>query len=83
MSGYDPEPVREQNCQLLGGLAPVLDRLRPLLPDSRKCEIYKFFQGGVGGEYSLVLGYLAKLAVIAFHGIGGVYDPSDMLGSVN
>ena len=42
LSGYNPEPVREQDSQLLGRLPPVLHRLGPLLPDSRKCKIYNF-----------------------------------------
>ena len=79
MSGQDPEPVREQDGQLLGCLSPVLHRLGPLLPDSRKCEIDKLFKGGIRCKYALVLGYLAELAVIAFYGICCVYYPSDML----
>lgn len=78
LSGYNPEPIREQDSQLLSGLAPFLDRLRPLLPDSRKCEIDKLFKGGIRCKYALVLGYLAELAVIAFNGICSVYYPSDM-----
>ena len=39
LSGQYPEPVREQDGQLLGRLSPVLHWLPPLLPDSRKCEI--------------------------------------------
>ena len=35
LSGQYPEPVREQDGQLLGRLSLVLHRLRPLLPDSR------------------------------------------------
>lgn len=79
MSGQDPEPVREQDGQLLGRLSPVLHRLGPLSPDSRKCEIDKLFKGGIRCKYALVLGYLAELAVIAFYGICCVYYPSDML----
>ena len=78
LSGYNPEPIREQDSQLLSGLAPVLDRLRPLLPDSLKCEIDKLFKGGIRCKYALVLGYLAELVVIAFNGICSVYYPSDM-----
>ena len=69
LSGYDPEPVREQDSQLLGRLPPVLHRLGPLLPDSRKCKIYKFFQCDIRCKHALVLGYLTELALIAFHGI--------------
>lgn len=79
LSGQDPEPVREQDGQLLGRLAPVLHRLCPLLPYSRKCKIDKFFQGGIRYKYTLVFGYLAELAVIAFYGICSIYYPSDML----
>lgn len=79
MSGQDPEPVREQDGQLLDRLSPVLHRLGPLSPDSRKCEIDKLFKGGIRCKYALVLGYLAELAVIAFYGICCVYYPSDML----
>ena len=79
LSGQDPEPVREQDGQLLGRLSPVLHRLCPFLPDSRKCKIDKFFQGGIRCKYALVLGYLAELAVIAFYGICSIYYPSDML----
>lgn len=64
---------------MLGCLSPVLHRLGPLLPDSRKCEIDKLFKGGIRCKYALVLGYLAELAVIAFYGICSVYYPSDML----
>lgn len=67
LSGQDPEPVREHDGQLLGRLSPVLHRLRPFLPDSRKCKIDKFFQGGIRCKYTLVPGYLAELAVIAFY----------------
>lgn len=79
LSGQDSEPVREQDGQLLGRLAPVLHRLRPLLPYSRKCKIDKFFQGDIRCKYALVPGYLAELAVIAFYGVCSVYYPSDML----
>ena len=65
LSGYDPEPVREQDSQLLGRLPPVLHRLGPLLPDSRKCKIYKFFQCDIRCKHALVLGYLTELALIA------------------
>lgn len=79
LSGQDPELIREQDGQLLGRLAPVLHRLCPLLPYSRKCKIDKFFQGGIRCKYALVLGYFAELAVIAFYGICSIYYPSDML----
>lgn len=69
LSGYDPEPVREQDSQLLGRLPPVLHRLGPLLPDSRKCKIYKFSQCDIRCKHALILGYLTELALIAFHGI--------------
>lgn len=59
--------------------SPVLHRLGPLSPDSRKCEIDKLFKGGIRCKYALVLGYLAELAVIAFYGICSIYYPSDML----
>ena len=78
-SGDDPEPVREEDGQLLCCLTPVLNRLSPFLSDSRKCKINKFFQGGIRGKHTLVLGYLAKLAVVAFNGIGRIYYPSNVL----
>ena len=59
---------------------PVLDRLRPLSPDSRKCEEYKLFKGGIVREDPLVLGDLTELAVISFHGVGGVYYAPYMFG---
>lgn len=67
------EPIREQDCQLLSSLAPVLNRLFPLLSNSRKCKIDKLFQGDIRCKNTLVLGYPAKLAVVAFHCVGGVY----------
>ena len=53
----------------LARLSPVLHRLGPLLPDSRKCKIDKFFQCGIRCKHALVPGYLAELEVIAFHSI--------------
>ena len=79
LSGYNPEPVWEQDRQLLGCLFPVLHRLGPLLPDSRKCKIDKFFQSGIRCKHVLVLGYLAELAVVTFHGICSIYYPFEML----
>ncbi len=46
---------------MLGCLAPVLDRLRPLAPDSRKGEEYKLFEGGVVREDPLVFGPFSAL----------------------
>ena len=73
LSGQDSEPVREQDGQLLGSLTPVLDRLRPLASDSCKCHKHKFFEGCVVRKDPLVLGDLTQLAVVALHGVGGVY----------
>ena len=58
---------------MLGSLTPVLDRLRPLASDSCKCHKHKFFEGCVVRKDPLVLGDLTQLAVVALHGVGGVY----------
>ena len=58
---------------MLGSLTPVLDRLRPLASDSCKCQKHKFFEGCVVRKDPLVLGDLTQLAVVALHGVGGVY----------
>lgn len=47
--------------------------------DFRKYEINRYLHGGVRRKYALVLGLLAELTEVTFHGIGGVYYPSDVL----
>ena len=80
LSSQNPEAVREEDGQLLGCLPPVLDRLRPLAPDSRVGQENQLLQGGVVREDSFVLGHLAQLAVIAFHRVGRVADAPYGLG---
>ena len=45
-------------------------------------EVHQLLQCGVVGEHALVLGYLPYLAVVALHGVGGVYEPADGWGEL-
>ena len=59
--------------------APILAAPSPFPGNIHHGQIQHFQQTVIGGEDGLGLGYLAKLAVKALNGVGGIDQPPDFL----
>lgn len=60
--------------------APVLAPPSPFLGNIHHSQVQHFQQTVIGGENRLGPGHLAKLAVEALNGVGGIDQPPDFLG---